>query len=242
MFDQYYNPSIQVNRLLAMLRSLPESDGVRRLFCEIPNYPNFFPGGRGYKARSFPESPVMFIGHNFDTEEGFLKSVERGSEDHLRMKTWFNMKESFLPYAAVDEENCFFTNFFLGAIKHPEPKAGEKKTTNTGTFKCSHQYRLACIRALITQAEIVRPKVIALLGNRVPPAFGEAFPSFGRFCGSDLAGTQSLQPPGGHKLQLLPDLCVQVVCLAHPANPRSLESHRAQGLLLRSAIDAARNP
>jgi hypothetical protein len=231
-----------MDRLLAMLHSLPESEGVRRLLCEIPYFPNFFPGGRGYKTRDFPESPVMFIGHNFDTEDGFLKSVERGSEDYLRMKTWVNMKESFLPSASLDEESCFFTNFYLGAIIHLEPKAGDKKkSTNTGTFKCSHQYRLACIKALRTQVQIVRPKVVALLGNKVPPAFGEAFPSFGRYCGPDLAGTQSQQPPGGYRLQLLSDLPVQVVCLSHPANPRSLESHRAQGLLLRLTIKAARN-
>ena len=235
-----YLPSGQMDQLLAMLRSLPESPGVLRLNCEIPKYPSFFPGGRGYKGPSFPQSPIMFVGHNFDTDIGFLKSLERGSEDHLKMKTWVNMKNSFLPAARLDEDDCFFTNFYLGAIVHPEPKPGEtRKTTNTGKFKCSKQYHEACVKALRTQVDIIRPAVVALLGGKVPTAFGEAFPVYLRHCGIDLGETQSRQPNTGHRLQLLTDLSVHVICLAHPANPRSLESHRAQGLLLRSAIQAA---
>jgi len=45
---------------------------------------------------------------------------------------------------------------------------------------------------------------------------------------------------GGHRIQILPDLHVQVVSLYHPSNPRSNESHRAQGVLLGAAVKAAR--
>lgn len=187
--EPYYYPSHQVDELRAMLSALPESQGVLGLNCEISNYPNFFPGGRGYKSRTFPSSPVMFIGHNFDTDIGFRNSVARGSEDYLKMKTWVNMQGSFLPTAGpLDEDECFFTNFYLGAIVHPEPKAGEqRKTSNTGTFKCTQEYHDACVKALRTQVKIVRPKVIALLGSKVPSAFGEAFPDYRPHCGSDLA-------------------------------------------------------
>jgi hypothetical protein len=138
MNETYYQPSEQFDALSAMLAALPDSPGVLRLGCEIPNYPSFFPGGRGYKGRSFPQAPIMLIGHNFDTEAGFRRSVARGSEDHLKMKTWVNMKESFLPTARLSEDECFFTNFYLGAIVHPAPKPGERqKTKNTGTFKCT---------------------------------------------------------------------------------------------------------
>ncbi|HUD22415.1 MAG TPA: uracil-DNA glycosylase family protein, partial [Acidobacteriaceae bacterium] len=203
------------------------------------HYPNFFPGGRGYKSRSFPQSPIMFIGHNFDTDVGFYKSVERGAEDHQRMKTWINLKESFLPAARVAEDECFFTNFYLGAIVHPEPKPGDKKkTSNTGKFKCTQQYHHACVAALRSQVMIVRPKVIALLGSKVPLAFGEAFPEYSLHSYGDIAEIQSRQPSMGHRLQLLPDLTVQVIALVHPANPRSHESHRAQGHLLRTAVQA----
>jgi hypothetical protein len=103
------------------------------LYLDLPRL-----GGRGYKGRLFPQSSVMLIGHNFDTDIGFFKSVTRGAEDHLTMKTWINLKGSFLPSAGIAEEECFFTNFYLGAIVHPEPKRGATpKTTNTGEFKCS---------------------------------------------------------------------------------------------------------
>jgi hypothetical protein len=240
MNETYYQPSEQFDALSAMLAALPDSPGVLRLGCEIPNYPSFFPGGRGYKGRSFPQAPIMLIGHNFDTEAGFRRSVARGSEDHLKMKTWVNMKESFLPTARLSEDECFFTNFYLGAIVHPAPKPGEgQKTKNTGTFKCTPQYRASCVKALRIQVEVVRPKVVALLGGNVSGPFAEAFPTYAPHCGVDLADTQMKQPAGGHALQLLQDLRVQVVCLAHPANPRSLESHRAQGLLLGAAVRAS---
>lgn len=242
MSESFYLPSPQIDSLRAMLRGLPESSGVLRLDCEIAKYPNFFPGGRGHKSRFFPQSPVMFIGHNFDTDAGFRRSVDRGSEDP-RMPTWRNMRELFLPTAGLDENDCFFTNLYLGAIVHPEPKNGEKrKTANTGTFKRSPQYRNASVKGLRAQVEIVRPKVIALLGGKVPPAFAEAFPVFMPHCGANLTKTQAKQRTSGYRLQLLSDLRVQVISLAHPANPRSNESHRAQGLLLRSAIEAAGLP
>ncbi len=230
-----------MDRLLAMLDGLPESYGVLKLRCEIPGHPSFFPGGRGYKGRLFPKSPIMFVGHNFDTEHGFRKSVARGHEDYVKMKTWVNMRGAFLPKADISEEDCFFTNFYLGAIIHPEPEVGqEKKKTNTGTFKCSRAYKTACISALRTQVEIVRPRVIALLGNAVPSAFAKAFPVLGECFIDDIALLRIKQPAWGFRVQLLAGLDVQVICLVHPANPRSLASHQEQGALLAAAVRAAR--
>lgn len=242
MISEYYLPSPELGRLRAMLQSLPESPGVLRLGCEIPGFPNFFPGGRGYKGRSFPKDSVMFVGHNFDTDTGFRKSVCRGHEDYRTMKTWVNMLNSFIPAAdGLRLEDCFFTNFYLGAMIHPEPRAREKeKTTNTGTFKCSKEYRAVCIAALKTQVEIVRPSVVALLGGNVPPAFAQAFPDFDCHVGIDLTETQFKQPRGGHRMSLIPGLTCHVISLVHPANPRSLESHREQGVLLGLALQAAR--
>jgi hypothetical protein len=131
MNESHYLASPQFVELKAMLDALPVSIGVLRLRCEIPNYPSFFPGGRGYKEPAFPEAPVMLVGHNFDTEEGFRDSVRRGAEDHLGMNTWVNLIRYFLPEAHVEEGECFFTNFYLGAIIHAEPEPGvKKKTTN----------------------------------------------------------------------------------------------------------------
>jgi hypothetical protein len=241
MNESHYLASPQFVELKAMLDALPVSIGVLRLRCDIPNYPSFFPGGRGYKEPAFPEAPVMLVGHNFDTEEGFRDSVRRGSEDHLGMNTWVNLIRYFLPEAHVEEGECFFTNFYLGAIIHAEPKPGvKKKTTNRGKFKCSAKYHSACVEALIKQIRITRPRVIALLGAKVPSAFAEAVEAYVPHCGVNLTDTQMRQPLGGHRIQILPDLHAQVVSLYHPSNPRSNESHRAQGALLGAAVKAAR--
>ncbi len=219
----------QLDRLQSMLEALPESPGVLRLHCEIPGYPAFFPGGRGFKGQAFPTSPVMLLGHNYDSEAGFRKSLARGAEDP-NIKTWKNLRESVLPAAGLSEEECFFTNFYLGAMQ---------STTNIGQFKCSAEYRAKCVDALRLQVEIVQPRVIALLGAWVPPAFAMAFPDFARHVGRNLRETQMRQPESGHRLQLADGRRVRVVCLVHPSNPRSLESHRAQGALLGSAVRAA---
>jgi hypothetical protein len=225
-----YLHSQQYDQMLMLLNDLPDSPCVLRLQCEILGHPSFFPGGRGYCGPTFPVAPVLFIGHNFDTDTGFRQSVERGHED-LSMPTWRNLVEHFLPEAELPIEACFFTNVYLGAIVHPPAKPkGKQKTTNRGTFKCSSLYRSACIRAAQAQVRIVRPSVIALLGRVVPRRFQEAFPVFKHL---------PVQPVGGQRLQLFPDLAVRVIELVHPSNPRSNESHREQGRKLRAAIAAA---
>lgn len=177
-----YDPCHQFDRLSSLLNTLPTSEWVHPLRCEIKGYPSFFPGGRGYLGPAFPQSPVMLIGHNFDNKENFLLSVARGYEEEKRRNTWGILREFFLPVADLAEQDCFFTNFYLGAIIHPEPEPGaEKKTSNTGHFKCSPSreeaanYREACVDALRQQVETVRPSVVALLGSVVPRYFFEGF-------------------------------------------------------------------
>lgn len=254
---QHYLPSGEIDKLRAMLQTLPKSQWVLPLNCEIPGHPSFFPGGRGYKGPAFPQSPVMFLGHSFDTCCGFYRSVRRGTEDDPKIKTWANIRKYFLPTADLKEEECFFTNFYLGAII-PEPieETKKKKTNkekfecpkNTGAFPGSKSYRDGCIEALRTQVEIVRPRVIALLGRHVPPRFLEAYPKFVEafpddtsfWSSGNLADIQLKQPLSGYRLELPNDLQVQVICLVHPSNPRSNKSHCYQGSILGSAVNASR--
>ena len=233
MSESYYLPSDQLDKLREMLKTLPDSPGVLSLDCEIPEHPSFFPGGHGYKGRSFPKSPVLFLGHNFDTCIGFYDSVKRRAEKDT-MRTWANLRNYFLPTAKLDEEKCFFTNLYLGAII-PEPDdkekpsdKKEKKTKNTGWFKCSPEYRLKCREALRTQVEIVRPSVIALLGSVVPAKFAKAFPEY---------VPDDKQPSSG--ILELSGLQIQVVSLSHPSSREGIKSHLAQGALLGSAVQAA---
>ncbi len=174
MSEPDYLQSDQMDSLHMMLKDFPESLRVLPLNCEIPGHPSFFPVGRGYKGPAFPRAPVMLVGNNFGTRANFDDSVELGKENCL-IPTWANITKYFLPKADLTEEQCFFTNVYLGAIIHPEPVQGTKnKTTNRGSFKCSKDYRLKCIKALRTQMKIVRPRVIALLGGmRWTPSVGQ---------------------------------------------------------------------
>ena len=234
-----YDPSHQFDRLSSLLNTLPTSEWVHPLRCEIKGYPSFFPGGRGYLGPAFPQSPVMLIGHNFDNKENLLLSVARGYEEEKRQNTWGILREFFLPVADLAEQDCFFTNFYLGAIIHPEPEPGaEKKTSNTGHFKCSPSreeaanYREACVDALRQQVETVRPSVVALLGSVVPRYFSKAFPLF---------LDSVARARGGQSLELLPGYKTQVVPLNHPTNPRGNDLHRQQGEKLKAAILAQGN-
>jgi hypothetical protein len=239
-----YSESKQFDELLDVLRDLPESEGVSHLLCPISGFPVFFPGGRGYAGPSFPHAPVMLLGHNYGTDEEAAAGVERGFEDFSKVPTWRNLLGSLLPAAKEVAgpmiEHCFFTNFYLGAIVHPQPKAGERrKKTNTGPFRCSEKYPEYCAKALVKQVAIVRPEVIALLGAYVPPLFATAFPDFGCHCGNGIGATQAQQPDGGHILKLL-DRQVQVISLYHPSYPRGPDFHRKQGRLLGLAVKQAR--
>src|SRR4051812_48669133 len=111
------------DELRALLKTLPASDHVQPIFCEIAGFPNFFPGGNGFEGPHFPHGGVMIVGHNFDSYEGYLRSVNRGFEDP-NMPTWSNLRSYFLPEAKLDQRNCFFTNVYLGAILHPDPAPG----------------------------------------------------------------------------------------------------------------------
>jgi uracil-DNA glycosylase len=225
-------------RLLALLDGLPNCEGVFRIRCEIAGYPAFFPGGVGYKGDVFPNRPILFIGHNFDSESNFKASVQRGFEGGSRAKTWPNLLAHFLPEAGVREEQCFFSNFYLGAIAEKNKSPHLSKQKNIGKFPCSREYHAACVQAVRKQVEIIRPSVIALLGAYVPVPFSQAFPEYKVIASESLTETQAKQPLGGFRVFFGVGLHAQVVALVHPSNPRSNASHKEQGRLLRGALKA----
>ncbi len=203
--------------------------------------PAFFPGGRGFAGPDFPCRPVMILGHNFDTEENFKASVLLGYEGNPKAKTWPNLRTHLLPNAGpLTEESCFFTNVYLGAIaattSHNATEEKTRKKGNTGPFPCSAEYKAACVKALPEQIAIVRPRVIALLGGYVPALFAAAYPSYKSLAEGSLTRRQSHHPFGGFRLQYSSGHYAQVVSLAHPSNPRSNESHIAQGEVLGAAL------
>ena len=122
----------------------------------------FFPGGsglwRGREARGpmptlFPDSPVMFVGHNFDSIRAFDKAFLKGGEANGEF--WRRLS-AILAGATLAPEGCFFTNVLMGL----------KPGSATGSMPSVHGYREQCALFLQKQIEIVRPCAVVALGIR----------------------------------------------------------------------------
>jgi hypothetical protein len=121
-----------------------------------------FPGGtglwRGYAnggalPERFPEKPVMFVAHNFDSDRGFELSVDRRGE--AGGPFWQRLLR-VLSAARISPEECFFTNALMGL------KPGKAE----GTMPSVPGYKHECQLFLRKQLEIVQPRTVIALGMR----------------------------------------------------------------------------
>ena len=122
----------------------------------------FFPGGtglwRGLEAYGklpdeFPEAPIMFLGHNFDSVKGHKDSCTRGIE-RMNTGTWHFLIR-YLAAAELDPAGGFYTNAFVGL---------QPKNAN-GTLYANEEFYQECRAFLIEQISIVRPRLIVALGQ-----------------------------------------------------------------------------
>jgi hypothetical protein len=82
----------------------------------------FFPGGCGLwtdppekpvpVTSELPVGKVMMLGHNFDSEESYNRSLDRGY-GVVNTGAWGGLKK-LLPSWGIDLEDCFFTNAYMG--------------------------------------------------------------------------------------------------------------------------------
>jgi hypothetical protein len=131
----------------------------------------FFPGGSGLYLEQrdrniveFPFGGVMILGHNFDSETGFQKSLSNGSEN-LASGTWRSLLD-LLKTASIPLEECFFTNAFMGLCQGDD----NKRYLGRG----DPQFRAACLEFLKAQIKMQRPRLILALGLHVPPLLASA--------------------------------------------------------------------
>jgi len=119
-----------------------------------------FPGGSGLwreernggpLPNDFPESPVMFVGHNFDSARGYAISLERGGE--AGGEFWVRLLR-ILDAAHLQPDVCFFSNALMGI------KPGKAE----GAMPSVPGYKEQCQRFLKRQVEIVRPCAVIALG------------------------------------------------------------------------------
>lgn len=121
--------------------------------------PPFFPevrvygeaGKTGALPELFPDAPIMFVGHNFDSIRAFNKAHEDGGEPDGQF--WKKLL-GILHGAALSPEQCFFTNALMGL----------KPGSSTGSMPSDSKYRKQCAMFLRKQVEIVKPKAVIALG------------------------------------------------------------------------------
>jgi hypothetical protein len=122
----------------------------------------FYPGGTGlWRGREpfgalplcFPRSPVMLVGHNFDSVVGYEQSLERGIE-RLNGPTWRYLLQ-YLDHAGILPGGCFFTNALMGL----------QPVSARGAFSVSADFRAECRRFLQWQIDFIAPSLVVVLGN-----------------------------------------------------------------------------
>ena len=108
-----------VERLFYKLKKLEYyPKGIKAIKERIPGLA-FFPGGAGLwitgKENCLPQMPVnqiMIVGQDFDSENGYKKSLIRGFESK-NSPTWRNLI-SLLNELGIALENCFFYQCLYG--------------------------------------------------------------------------------------------------------------------------------
>lgn len=119
-----------------------------------------FPGGAGLWRGganggslpvNFPHRPVMFVGHNFDSQRGFDRSFEQRGE--VGGQFWQRLL-GVLKGAGIQPDDCFFTNALMGL------KPGNAE----GAMPSVRPYKNQCQRFLRLQVEIVKPRAVIALG------------------------------------------------------------------------------
>jgi hypothetical protein len=153
----------KITELFAAMRSTVTdySEGALEVTDEVDGTA-FFPGGsglwrgmmpHGLLPGRFPSSPIMILGHNFDSVKGHEKSCARGIE-RMDQGTW-KFLLCYLDKAQICPSDCFFTNVFVAL----QPKRA------TGGLRASDDFKAECRSFLGVQVRLVKPRLLVLLGK-----------------------------------------------------------------------------
>jgi len=113
----------------------------------------------------FPESPVLILGHNFDSEAGYQSSRQRGGELQSSHTFW-GVLLAYLKQVDIRPNQCFFTNALMGL------KPGKA----TGKMPTTPEFELQCLQFLQRQIQIVRPRFILALGGEASKRLAKIHP------------------------------------------------------------------
>lgn len=151
-----------LNEMNSIVKDYPERVGRTGATVDaLIQGTSFFPGGSGLWRGDcsggplpslFPQAPVMFLGHNFDSESNYERALQKKGE--VEKAFWRNLK-AFMREARLDPAGCFFTNALMGL----------KPGSAAGSMPSTPEYRKQCRDFLTVQIEIVEPRAIISLGN-----------------------------------------------------------------------------
>ena len=204
--------------------------GVPQLNGFITMGTAFFPGGCGLhlEGRSpdeaeFPIGGLMVLGHNYDSEIGFAKSLKNVGEA-VGKGTWGSLLKMF-GEARIPLDECFFTNAFMGLCKGSDNKSYRGRN--------DPNFRAACLNFLKAQIEFQRPRLILTLGVKVPPLLAAASEDLKawnghekrRSCDREIRLTELDSKPIFEKATFVLDdgsthVCT-VTAIAHPSDRRN---------------------
>ena len=139
--------------------------------------PGFFPGCTGtiYSREDISGLSFMVLGQDFDTQANHKQiNPEKGEID--KNTTWRNLRK-LLKEVGINEKECFFTNAYMGLRPDNNKDA---KTKNTGKSpaakKGAEAFSDQCIEFFKTQLQIVKPKVVLVLGKETAKFVANVFP------------------------------------------------------------------
>ena len=145
---------------LLVRRYHPELCKTGSTMSELVNGTAFFPGGCGLwrgdiafgtMPELFPDAPVMFVAHNFDSISAYEKCVEA-----VAWPFFVDFLPGYLSKAGIQPEVCFFTNALMGL----------KPGSAVGAMPSVPGYADECQTFLRRQIDIVQPSLLVALGEK----------------------------------------------------------------------------
>jgi hypothetical protein len=164
-----------LREMFCVVRSYhPDVHRTGRNIDELIGGTSFFLGGtgiwrgegyRGSLPEFFPEHPIMFVAHNFDSVAAHDRAKANGGEYDL--SPFWRVFREYLECAAIRRDDCFFTNALMGL--QPGSSVGPMPTVPS--------YEDECRRFLRRQIEVVEPRGVVALGRNASHPVRVAAPS-----------------------------------------------------------------
>ena len=151
----------------------PDVGRTGKRISELIAGTSMFPGGAGLWRSEFsfgalpeffPDTPVMFVGHNFDSIAAHDASQQRGGEGN---STFWKILRGYLDVAGLRPDQCFFTNALMGL----------KPGSAVGPMPTVPGYEEQCRAFLLRQIEIVKPCAVIALGNSAEAQIKKSSPN-----------------------------------------------------------------